>query len=232
MDMVPLKAEARDTKLKAKYVRTAGKVPCVVYGASHKSESIACDSREITKVYTRAGESTLVELDIAGKKVPVLIHELSLDPFTGRISHVDFYAVDMSKEIEANVPVHFTGESIAVKDLGAIFVVARDHVTVRCLPKDLPHELIADIAGLKEFHDVITVATLKVPAGVTIEEAPDTVIAVAQEPREEEVIEAPVAVEGAVGAEGAAATAAGAPTAEGAAPGDAKADKAAGKEKK
>lgn len=216
MDMVALTAEARDKAVKPAVMRRAGKVPCVVYGFGTQAQSISCDRGELNRVYSKTGESTLVELAVGPKKVPVLIHALDLDPVSGRIAHVDFYAVDMTKEIEAKVPLRFTGESLAVKDLGAIFVIAHEHVTVKCLPKDLPHELMADISGLKEFHDVITVAALRVPAGVTIKEGADTVVAVVQEPREEEVIEVATPVEGAEGAAAAGADGA-APGAEGAA---------------
>ena len=210
MDMVSLQSEARDAAMKPAVMRRNGKVPCVVYGSGTAHQTLTCDRNELNRVYTKAGESTIVELAVGGKKVPVLIHEMDLDPLSGQISHVDFYAVDMNKEIEAKVPVRFTGESLAVKDLGAIFVVAHEHVTVKCLPKDLPHELTADISGLKEFHDVITVAALTLPAGVTIKDAPETVVAVVQQPREEEVVEVAAPVEGAVAAEGAAGAVAGA----------------------
>ncbi|MEK7563774.1 MAG: 50S ribosomal protein L25 [Patescibacteria group bacterium] len=218
MDMVSLQTEARDAAIKPAVMRRNGKVPCVVYGSGTAHQTLACDRNELNRVYTKAGESTLIELSVGGKKVPVLIHELDLDPLSGYIAHVDFYAVDMSKEIEAKVPVRFTGESFAVKDLGAIFVIAHEHVTVKCLPKDLPHELTADISGLKEFHDVITVGSLVLPTGVTIKDASDTVVAVVQEPRAEEVVEVAAPVEGAVVAEGAVAGAEGAPAADGAAP--------------
>lgn len=223
MDMVSLKAEARDATIKPKVMRRAGKVPCVVYGSGTTHQSIVCDRSELNRVYTKAGESTLVELSVGSKKIPVLIHETDLDPLSGQLAHVDFYAVDMTKEIEAKIPVRFTGESIAIKDLGAIFVIAHEHVTVKCLPKDLPHELVADISGLKEFHDVITVASLQAPAGVKFKDSAETVIAVVQEPREEEVVEVAAPVEGAEGAaataEGAAAGAEGAAaSADGAAP--------------
>jgi large subunit ribosomal protein L25 len=213
MDMVPLTAVARDSGVKPSMLRGSGKVPCVVYGAGVVNAPIACERRELTRVYTKAGESTLVELNLGGKKVPVLIHDLDLDPVSGQIAHVDFYAVDMSKEIEAKVPVRFLDEAPAIKELNAIFVVAHDHVTVKCLPKDLPHELTVSIAEMKAFHDVVTVAGLQIPSGVTVKEAADAVLAVVQEPREEEaeVVVAPVEgvegapVEGAVPAEGASA---------------------------
>ena len=220
MKMVPLKAAAR-TEKSAKRMRRSGLIPCVVYG-NVKNTLLACDEKSLRKAYLTAGESTLVELEMDNQKVPVLIHALALDPVSERMLHVDFYAVDMKKEIEAEVPLRLSGEAPAAKDHGAIIVTPVDSVTVRCLPSNLPHELAVDLTLLMEFGSTITVAQLKVPQGVVIVDEPSTVLVVAQEPRAEEVVEAPVAA--ATPAEGAA-PAVGAPAAEGGAPEAKKEDK-------
>lgn len=236
MDMVSLTASARTPSLSAKRIRESGGVPCVVYGSAIKNMTAQCEGLALHKAFVKAGESTLVDLDVDGKKIPVLIKAITFDPVSGKEVHVDFYAVDMKKEIDTSVPVRFVGEAPAVKELGAVFVSTHDHVTVRCLPADLPHDLPVDISKLAAFHDTIKVADLKLPKGVTVMEGTDTVLATVQEPRKEEVIEAVVAApvegeaaagtpaEGEAGKEGAAPGA----TAEAGAAGK---DKTAGKEK-
>jgi large subunit ribosomal protein L25 len=126
-----------------------------------------------------------------------------------RISHVDFYAVDMNKEVEADVTVHFEGEAPAVKE-GGILVTVLDAIAVRCLPKNLPHNLPVDLSKLVAMDSQLTVADIAVPSGVTLLVEPDTVIALIQEPRPEEVEEAPAAATDAAAApaDGAAAPAA------------------------
>ncbi len=237
MDMIPLPAQARSKDIKAKALRRKGTVPCIVYG-NVENLQLQCAEAELVRVYTKAGESTLVSLEAPGKKIPALIHAIHFDPLTDRITHVDFYAVNMKKEIEANVPIRLKGVSLAVKELGAVLVTTLNHVTVRCLPGDLPHELTADVSSLKEFGDTLMISAVKIPEGVKVQQAPETVIATVQEPRrEEEIVAAPaegeVPAEGAVaeGAEGAEGTAA--PVAE-AAPeeGKGKKDKKDKKEKK
>ncbi|PIR49491.1 50S ribosomal protein L25, partial [Candidatus Peregrinibacteria bacterium CG10_big_fil_rev_8_21_14_0_10_54_7] len=106
MDMIPLKVSARDNAFKAKVLRKSNQVPCVVYGNEVKNMSLQCGYNDLFRVYLKAGESTLVDLDFGGKNVPVLFHAVQFDPISDRITHVDFYAVDMKKEIEASVPVH------------------------------------------------------------------------------------------------------------------------------
>lgn len=211
MEKITLKALKRSTEQSVKEMRIQGKIPGNVYGNIDEGILIAMDEMELKKAYIKAGESTLVQLDIEGTVVPVLFHDIEQDAVSDRMTHVDFYAVNMKKEVEAQVHIHLTGESQAMKD-GAILVNAMHEVTVKALPANLPHELTADLAKLNEFGATITVADLIVPEGVVVTNDPEDVIAIAQQPREAEKEEAPVAAEG---AEGAAAPAEGAAPADG-----------------
>jgi len=204
--MVPLSASFRAPAAKPQELRRSGSVPCALYGSGTEHLLIACARLPLHKAYMTAGESTLVEVDIEGKKkVPALFHEVQHHPVSGAITHVDFFAVDMTKEIEARVPIVFEGEAPATKELGGVLVTPHDHVTVRCLPSRLPHHLTVSLLSLIEFDSQLTVANLTVPEGVVLEEGPETVIATVQEPRKEEEIAPPpeTGVEGAAGAEGA-----------------------------
>lgn len=211
MKSVTLKTSARDQKITPKQLRTSGQVPCVVYG-NVENTLLQCEQQPLKQAYMAAGESTLVNLEMDGKAVPVLFHAMDFHPISGLFTHVDFYAVNMNKEVEASVALHFEGESAAVKD-GGILVTPVDHLTVRCLPKDLPHNLSVNLGTLSEMHAVITVKDIVLPAGVTVDDDPEMVVATVQEPRKEEEASAPSAAEAAPGAEGAAAAPA-APAAE------------------
>ena len=205
MDTLKLKVAARTAGLKAGGVRKTGSVPCIVYGRDKETRQFQCNATALHKAFIQAGESTLIELDLEGTHMPVLFKDVSFDPVSGREIHADFYAVDMKKEIETQVPVRFEGEAPAIKELAAIFVTSHNHVRVRCLPGDLPHDLPVSIEKLVAFHDVVTVRDLTLPKGVTVMEPPDTVLALVQEPRKEEEIAPPPAAEtaeGAVPAEG------------------------------
>lgn len=215
MDKITLQAPKRTTEQSVKDMRIQGSVPGNIYGNIEGNVLVSMEEVALKKAYIKAGESTLVQLDVDGTTVPVLFHSIDFDPVSDRMIHVDFYAVNMKEEVEAEVHIHLTGESPAIKE-GGILVNAMHTVTVKALPANLPHELTADLAKLAAFGDTITVADLVVPQGVTIINAAEDVIAIAQQPRAEEKEEAPAAA--AEGAEGA-------PAAEGAAAaGDAKAE--------
>jgi len=65
-------------------------------------------------------------------------------------------------------------------------------VEVEALPKDLPHSLEVDIAGLVNFDSVLTAADIKLPAGVTLKVKLEEVIASVYEPKEEVIEAAPI----------------------------------------
>jgi large subunit ribosomal protein L25 len=201
---VPLAASARTKDENLVNMRRAGKVPAIIYG-NVANTMVQIEEMPLKKAHMKAGESTVVELDIDGKKVPVLFQKIDCDPVSDRMIHVDFYAVNMKVEVEAEVQIRFENESPAVKD-GAIFVTALHEVLVSALPANLPHDLALDLSKLVDMGGNLTIADLHAPQGVTILTAPETVIVIAQEPRAEVVEEAPVAA--ATPAEGAAAPAA------------------------
>lgn len=214
MQMVALTAAARSSDLSAKQLRNRGTVPAVVYGNIENTQ-IQCDENVLRKAFVQAGESTLVELDIAGNKVPVLFHTIDFDPVSDRIAHVDFYAVNMKEELETHVSIRFEDEAPAVKEFSAVLVTTLDTVTVRCLPSNLPHDLPVSLSKLTELEATLTVADIKLPEGVVILEDPETVLAVAQEARQEEAPEAAAPAEGDAAAAAAPAEGAAAPAAEG-----------------
>lgn len=184
--MIPLQTQARTEGASAKEIRTSGSVPCVLYGNETENTQFMCDYSEIFRVYSKAGESVIVELDVGGKKIPSIFHAIDFAPVSDKIIHVDFYAVNMKKEIEANIPLNFVGEAPAVKDMGGVMVTVLDAVTVKCLPTDLPQHLDIDATKLADFTSALLVSDIEVPSGVVIVDDADSMVATAQEPRKEE----------------------------------------------
>lgn len=195
---IPLSVSTRTAAQNVKDMRKAGEVPGVMYGNTMKNTAIKCNAKELHGVYVKAGENTLVEVEVEGKKVPCLIHAIAFDPVTSAYEHIDLYAVDMTKKVTTRVPVVFQGECPAVKNHGGVLLTVHGELEVTCLPSDIPESFIIDLTVLENLRDSVTVAKLKVPQGVVISQSPETAIVIVQEPRKEEVIE--VAVPGAEGA--------------------------------
>lgn len=187
MNKITLKAVARElVGKKADQLRKQNMIPAVMYGNKIASQNIAVNYLDFQRVYSKAGESTLVELEVAGKKANVLIHDIQLAPMSGRYTHVDFFQVNMKEEVETEIPLEFIGESAAVKALGGVLVKNMDSISVKCLPADLPEKFVVDLEKLATFEDVITAKDLKTSKEVEIMLEDETVIAMVSEPRSEE----------------------------------------------
>lgn len=188
MTKINLKTETRNViGKKVKKSRKEGLIPAVLYGNKIASQPLWVNYLDFRKAYEKAGESTILELNIDEKnKANVLIHDVQADPVTGKFSHIDFFQVRMDQKIETEVPLEFIGESEAVKANGGVLVKSMDAIPVSCLPADLPARIEIDIAALKTFNDVIKVGDLDISGKVKIQIDLETVIANVAPPRSEE----------------------------------------------
>ncbi len=166
--MFIIKAEERDLNIKVDDLRKSGKIPAVFYGAGKDTTSITIPIVDFKKVWRDAGESSAVKVSTLKGDIDVLIHEVQVNPVTSEPIHVDFLAIDMKKKIKVNVPLVFEGISNAVKTGVGNLVKVLHEVEVEALPADLPHNLIVDISKLETLDNNITVADIKLPAGVVI----------------------------------------------------------------
>ncbi len=217
-------------------LRREGVLPGVVFGGHKDSTNVQTDQREFERGYRRWGNTTLMTLEgLADGDQPVLIHDVTRSTLTGKLLHVDFLRVSLTEKVHAEVPVHFVGESPAVKG-GGVLVHAKSEINVEAFPQDIPHAIEVDLSSLLEIDDSLYVRDLKVDASkVEILDEGDELIVRVVPVRVEEEAPAPAAAaegaEGAVGEEGAegeAAPAAGAAAKPGAPAAGAKPGAAAG----
>ena len=168
---------------KNREIREQGLVPGIIYGAGVEPQKIQLDRTEFVKLYSDAGESTVVDLQIDGKSQNVLMYDYQLDPLRDEVIHVDFRAIDMKKELETKVKILFVGESAAVKALGGTLIAPIDEISIRALPANLPKFIEVDLSVLETFQDAIRVADLQVPENVEVLLDEKRTIAVVSAPR-------------------------------------------------
>lgn len=156
-----------------KKIRQDGLVPAVIHNHGHESTHVQVEYQPLVKVVHGAGRHHPVELTVDGKKITVLIRDISRDPKLGTVTHVVFNAVRANQKVEAEVPVkpqYADGkENTPAERTGLIVLEQLDVVEVKALPKDLPDELYYDAEKLVAVGDHVTVADLIVPAGVEVE---------------------------------------------------------------
>ena len=189
-----------------KRLRTTGVVPGVLFGKATGSIPVQVDAKALELLYHQAGRTSVVNVSVdGGRPTSAIIKGIQRNPLTGKALHVDLFAVDLTHEMQADIPLVFIGTSAAVEMEAGILFTSLDHLKVRALPAYLPHEISVDLSALVDMEATIHVRDLTVEGKVTVVNDPDDLVAKVTPPREEEVEPVAAAVEGEEGAEGEAA---------------------------
>ncbi|MEM5494746.1 50S ribosomal protein L25/general stress protein Ctc [Hoeflea sp. AS16] len=164
-----LKAEARAQvgKGSARELRRNGLIPAVIYGDNKDPVSIALSRKDVTKKIHDGGFlTTLVTIDVDGKKHSVLPKDYQLDPVRDFLMHVDFLRVSKNTQVTVEVPVHFENEekSPGLKR-GGVLNVVRHTVECNCPANAIPDSITVDLTGL-EIGDGIHISHVNLPEGV------------------------------------------------------------------
>ena len=179
-------SRAESGKSAAARLRREGRLPAVLFGHGIDSQSLSVDAHELARLRRHAGATTLVDLSVDGSASrAVLIHGVQIHKVTHEPVHVDLFAVQMTEELTAEVPLVPQGVAPAAEN-GGTLVHPVSSVKVRALPEALPESIHYDLSSLTDFDRVITVGDLVVPPGVTIHAEPTELIARVLAPRVEE----------------------------------------------
>jgi large subunit ribosomal protein L25 len=201
-----LQVEKRDVLgKKVKSLRKQGLIPGNVYGKDFQSASVQLPLETFMTVFNVVHETGLVDLAYDGQTIPVLIHNVQVDPRTHTPLHADFFKVNLRQKVSANIPLVAVGEPLALADKKGILVNPLSELEIEALPADLPEKIEVNIEGLAEVGDQILVENLTVPNDVTVVTDPAQLVFRIDELPPEEPEEAPaeeVGAEGEVAAEG------------------------------
>ena len=191
METITLEVQKRDETGKSMRSAAGARVPATIYGNDIEVGKLWIDAVTLAKTFAVAGTNIVISLVVdGGKPVNVLIYDFQRDSVSDDFIHIDFYAVNMKEEVEAEIPLVFIGEAAAVKELGGTLIKNNDTLVVRALPADLPREIEVDISKLATFEDGITVADVIISDKVKISlEAEATIASVAAPRTEEEMAE-------------------------------------------
>jgi len=174
---------------KVKHLRRKEWIPAVIYGHGEKSYHIKVKKEDfLDLIHSLHSEAVLITLDYEGKELPVLIKEVIRDPLTEGLIHVDFQHIHEDEEVAVHVLLEFKGEAKGIEE-GGVLDIEHRYLTVRCLPKDIPEEIIVDISDL-EIGDSIHIRDLELPEHVEIEEGLSTTIVNVLSPRKIVEVEA------------------------------------------
>ena len=180
-----LSAEMRSDSGKgvARKLRTAGRVPGIVYGHGREPQSLSVVARDLDKLLgSIAVSSTVVELGLDGATTRTLIREVQRHPFKKMIMHVDFQELVAGEKVIVDLPLVFVGVPEGVRLSGALLEQILHKVEVRVDPANIPNHIDVDVSHLAMGHS-LHIRDLVLPAGVEVLSEEDATICAVIAPR-------------------------------------------------
>lgn len=177
MQQVSLRAETGRVpgSRSSRRLRREGQVPAVVYGRDIEPINVAVDARELYGVlHTEAGTNALITLQMDGDEVLTMARVIERHPFRSEYRHVDFQKISLTETITTEVPIHFEGEPVGVRE-GGVFSPRRTSVEIEAVVTQIPGHVELDISGV-ELGDSLRVSDLPEVEGVTYLEDPESVV--------------------------------------------------------
>ncbi|HTQ88607.1 MAG TPA: 50S ribosomal protein L25/general stress protein Ctc [Streptosporangiaceae bacterium] len=192
MPEVKIAAEARTEfgKGAARRTRREGRVPAVLYGHGTDTRHLSLPGHALMLALKTPNVLLRLEGLTSGSEL-ALPKAVQRDPVRGFLEHVDLILVRSGEKVTVDVPIRVTGE-IAPGDVMLNQLLVQ--IPVEADATNIPQGIDVDVQGL-ELGQAVHAGDLKLPAGVTLQVEPDTlVLAViaqqaAEEPEEEEAAE-------------------------------------------
>jgi large subunit ribosomal protein L25 len=151
-------------------LRRTEQVPAIMYGMGHEPMLLSLSHNELSrKLQNEAFYSHILTVNIDGKNHKAVLRDLQRHPSRPKILHADFQSVSDTQRITMHVPLHFINADIApgVKEQGGVVSHLANSVEVRCLAKELPEYIEADLANLS-LNQSLHLSDLKLAAGVQL----------------------------------------------------------------
>lgn len=150
-------------------LRSRDLVPGVFYTATGENVMVQTPTLPLEKLYESVGHTTVFNLEIENNGTsevhPVLIWQVQRHPYKNCFLHIDYYGVDLNKEVKVDVPLEFVGVAKGTK-LGGVLETYRENVRLASKPMDMPQKVVVDVTDMN-IGDTISVADLKLPENVT-----------------------------------------------------------------
>ena len=159
---------------KVRFLRKAGLIPGVIYGAGGGPVHVSVPTRPLEIVLSKAGGTHLINVAVDGTTHATIVREVQRDVIRRDILHIDFLRVDLTKTLRTEVPIVVT----ALPKLDSVLQLQQNitSIEVECLPTNIPEHIEVNASGLTTLGAHITVGDLAAVEGVVYLADPTEVI--------------------------------------------------------
>lgn len=140
-------------------VRNDGGVPANVYGYKTEATPIIVNARELTKIFHATGQKGVFKLNVDGEAINAVVSEVQRSALKGDIRHIDFHAINMSEELEVEVPILIVGDAAGVKEGGVLSQPNRE-LKIKVKPSNIPESIEVDVSALN-IGDTLSLADVR-----------------------------------------------------------------------
>jgi large subunit ribosomal protein L25 len=179
----------------ARRIRSAGRVPAVLYGHGTETRHLTLPGHDL--MLALKTPNALLYLDGLKKGSEIALPKaVQRDPIKGVLEHVDLILVRRGEKVTVEVPLRVTGDIAPGEGILNQLMV---QISVEADATNLPGSIEVSVEGM-DVGDVVHASDLKLPQGVTLQGEPDLLVLhviaqqAAEEPEAEEGAEVPEAV--------------------------------------
>ncbi|MGH7738255.1 MAG: 50S ribosomal protein L25 [Candidatus Tyrphobacter sp.] len=160
----------------ARALRSAGRVPLVLYGHGSDPESLSAELRAFEDLLGHGGRTGMITLTDGGRaKDTALVREVQRDPVSRRIIHADLLRVSAHENVRTRVRIVPTGTARGVRDFGGVMDTLLHEVEIEGPVDSLPERIEVDVSELG-IHEHVVAGDLPLPASFALVTSSDTVV--------------------------------------------------------
>lgn len=180
MSQIVLQAETRmPGQSIAKELRNSDRVPGVYYANGQDPVHFSVPYLALRPIVHTAKANT-VKLEVDGKDLLCILKDVSFDPITDKILHVDMLGVKAGQHIHIKIPLKVTGLAQGVREGGTLEHVMHK-ANVKVDPTTMPDIIEIDVTSLGR-GATIHVSDLNVP-GVEFLDRPTAIVVACHAPK-------------------------------------------------
>lgn len=144
-----MKVELRQDigKNKVNKLRNDNTLPGVIYSRGEETKVVGVNNTEFIRVFKNAGSSSIINLDLDGESIPVIVKTVQRHPVAGNVVHVDFQRLKMDEKIKMSIPIVLLNRD-NIKLQPSVLMQLLDQVEIECLPSYIPKTADIDVEDM------------------------------------------------------------------------------------
>lgn len=166
----------------AKRARSDKKLTAVIYGKDVEATPVLLDAKEFDEVLKQLGKNAIFEVSMSdGKTMQVIVKDIQQAALKNQIQNVALQALTKGQKLTMTVAIHLVG-SEDLKE--GVLTQTLNELEIETDAAHVPTEFQIDVNEMN-IGDTLTVADIKVDAGISVLTDPEAAVAILAAPATE-----------------------------------------------